>query len=141
MTTFTRYTLLQVPSWLLLALLLIGLHHWIALSPWVAIGLLALWVVKDFLLYPFVRSAYEPSAQSASKQLIGTQGIARERLAPHGYVQVRGELWRAIAEPPDRPILPGTPIRVRDADGLTLIVSADSPPAARSPAQEPPSAR
>lgn len=140
MRTLTRYLLLQVPSWLLVALLLAGLHQWIALSPWVAIGLLVLWVAKDFVLYPSVRSAYEPSAQSASEQLIGMQGIARERLAPYGYVQVRGELWRATAEPLDRPILPGTPIRVRHADGLTLIVSADTAPAA-PPAQEPPSAR
>jgi membrane protein implicated in regulation of membrane protease activity len=108
-----------------MALLLSGLCHWLDLPLWAAIGLFALWMVKDFLLYPLVRSAYEPAARSASKQLIGAQGIARECLAPHGYVRIHGELWRATAEPPDRPILPGTPIRVREAEGLTLIVSAD----------------
>lgn len=133
MSTLTKYTLLQVPSWLVLALLLVGLRHWIDLPLWAAVGLFALWVVKDFLLYPFVRSAYEPAPQSASKELIGAHGIARERLAPHGYVHVHGELWRATAEPQDRPILPGTPVRVREADGLTLIVSADADTAPSPP--------
>lgn len=126
MSTFTKYVLLQVPSWLILAFLLIGLRHWIDLPLWVAVGLFALWVVKDFVLYPFVRSAYESNAPTGSKQLIGAQGVVHEQLDPNGYVQVNGELWRAIAEPSDQPIPSGTPIRVREADGLTLIVSADT---------------
>lgn len=126
MSTFTKYVLLQVPSWLILALLLIGLRHWIDLPLWVAVGLFALWVVKDFSLYPFVRSAYESCAPTGSHRLVGAQGVAHKRLDPNGYVQVNGELWRAIAEPSDHPILPGTPIKVREADGLTLVVSADT---------------
>jgi membrane protein implicated in regulation of membrane protease activity len=126
MSTLTKYLLLQAPSWLLMALLAIGLRHWIALPLWVAIGLVALWVVKDLVLYPFVRTAYEPNVATGSKRLVGARGVAQEHLAPHGYVQVHGERWRAMAEPRDVPIAPGTPVRVRAADGLTLTVTADT---------------
>jgi membrane protein implicated in regulation of membrane protease activity len=125
MTTLTKYTLLQIPGWLIMALLLIGLRHWIALPLWAAVVLFALWVAKDFVLYPFVRTAYESNAKTGSKQLVGAKGIARERLAPEGYVHVHGELWQAKAEPSNRPIAPGTPVRVRAACGMTLIVGTD----------------
>jgi membrane protein implicated in regulation of membrane protease activity len=125
MSTLTKYLLLQVPGWLFIALLAIGLRRWIALPLWVAIGLVVLWVVKDFVLYPFVRTAYEPNVRTGSTQLIGARGVAQQRLAPHGYVYVHGERWRATAEPSDVPIAPGTPVRVRAAHGLTLSVTTD----------------
>jgi membrane protein implicated in regulation of membrane protease activity len=125
MSTLTKYLLLQAPGWLLMAVLAMGLRHGIALPLWAAVGLVALWVVKDFVLYPFVRTAYEPNVKTGSQQLVGARGVAQKGLAPHGYVQVYGELWRAMAEPREVPIAPGTPIRVRAAHGLTLTVTAD----------------
>ena len=52
--------------------------------------------------------------------LVGTLGVARERLAPEGHVQVHGELWRAVAE--GGPLEPGAQVRVLAVDGLTLRV-------------------
>jgi membrane protein implicated in regulation of membrane protease activity len=126
MTTFMKYILLQIPGWVLMALFLIGLLNWIALPLWAAGVLFVVWVVKDFILYPFVRTAYESNIKTGSEQLIGAQGIAHERLAPHGYIQVHGELWQAMAEPKDKPIASGTLVCVRAAQGLTLIVTADT---------------
>ena len=126
MTTFMKYLLLQIPGWVLMALLLIGLLDWMTLPLWAVGVLFVVWVVKDFVLYPFVRTAYESNVKTGSEQLIGAQGIAHERLAPHGYIQVHGELWQATAEPKDNPIASGTPVRVRAAQGLTLIVTADT---------------
>ena len=126
MATLTRYVLLQVPGWMLAALLLIGLQYWIGVSLWVIIGLFFLWVVKDFIIYPFVRTAYQAGVKTGTDQLVGAQGVAHQkRLDPRGYVRVRGELWRAEAEPGDKPISPGSPIRVQAAHGLTLIVTID----------------
>ncbi|MGH7966444.1 MAG: NfeD family protein [Candidatus Binatia bacterium] len=125
MSTLTKYILLQVPGWVLMAFLAIGLRHWIALPLWAAVGLFALWVVKDFLLYPLVRTAYASDVKTGSKQLIGARGTAQEPLNPQGYVHVHGELWRAQAEPSDRPIAAGSPVRVQAAHGLTLVVTAD----------------
>jgi membrane-bound serine protease (ClpP class) len=110
---------------MLTALFLIGLQHWMELSLRVTLGLFLLWVVKDFIFYPFVRTAYESRVKTGTERLIGARGVAQGQLDPRGYVQVRGELWRAEAEPSNRPILPGSPIRVRAAHGLTLLVTAD----------------
>ena len=52
--------------------------------------------------------------------LVGTLGVARERLAPEGHVLVHGELWRAVAE--GGPLEPGAQVRVLAVDGLTLRV-------------------
>ncbi len=52
--------------------------------------------------------------------LVGTLGVARERLAPDGHVLVHGELWRAVAE--GGPLEPGAQVRVLAVDGLTLRV-------------------
>jgi membrane protein implicated in regulation of membrane protease activity len=125
MTTLTRYVLLQVPGWMLVALVLMGAQHWLEISLRVITGLFFLWVVKDLIFYPFVRTAYESRAKTGTEQLIGIQGIAQGQLDPHGYVRIRGELWRAEAEPSHKPILSGSFIRVQAAYGLTLIVTSD----------------
>ena len=125
MSTLTKYILLQIPGWLIMALVAIGLHRWIDLPLWAAIGLFVLWVVKDFLLYPFLRKSYESNTKTGSTQLVGARGVAQERLDPQGYVHVHGELWRAEVESKDRPIASGSRVRVCAAHGLTLIVTAD----------------
>lgn len=125
MSTLTRYVLLQVPGWGLAALVLIGLRYWVGLPFWAAIGLFLLWVVKDFVFYPFVRSAYESGVRTGAEQLVGVRGVAQGQLNPHGYVRVRGELWWAEAESGDQPVPPGSPIKVRAARGLTLVVTTD----------------
>jgi len=62
--------------------------------------------------------------------MIGAEGVARTALAPAGAgrpgkVQVRGELWSAVA---DRPLAADERVRVVDVEGLTLRV-AGRPPA------------
>jgi membrane-bound serine protease (ClpP class) len=53
--------------------------------------------------------------------MIGVEGRARDPLEPggSGYVDVRGELWRALAH---AAIPAGGPVRVVGVNGLTLIV-------------------
>lgn len=126
MTTFMKYTLLQIPGWVMMALLLIGLLNWMTLPFWAAGALFVAWMAKDFILYPFVRTSYESNVKTGSEQLIGAKGIAHERLAPRGYVHVHGELWQATAEPKNKPIASGAPVCVRAAEGLTLVVTADT---------------
>jgi membrane protein implicated in regulation of membrane protease activity len=127
MNTFGRYVLLQVPGWLFAALAVIGLYQWKQISFRVAAALLVLWVVKDFVYYPLVRTAYEGTVRTGAERLIGSVGLAKGRLAPRGYVQIRGELWRAEADTTDREIPPGSNVRVIAARGLTLTVTPDPP--------------
>jgi membrane-bound serine protease (ClpP class) len=52
--------------------------------------------------------------------LVGTLGVAREKLAPEGQVALHGEIWRAVAQ--GEPVDEGTTVRVVDVNGLTLTV-------------------
>lgn len=121
-STLIRYLLFQLPGWVLAAAILTGLRYWAGIPGWVALGLFMLWVAKDLVMYPLLRTAYESGAKTGAEQLIGARGIAQDELSPRGYVRVRGELWRAEVRPSDPPIPRGGPVRVLAADGMTLIV-------------------
>ncbi len=47
-----RYALLQLPGMALLVLILVFVQRWVDLSAWVTWGSIAIWVVKDAILYP-----------------------------------------------------------------------------------------
>ena len=123
MQVWKKYALIQLPGCALIGLILLALQDWVGLPAWVAAGLFLLYVAKDVVIYPFVRSAYESTEKKAADQLIGAQGIAKDDLDPEGYVQLRGELWRARAEPNDTLIPQGSRVKVRAAEGLILIVT------------------
>jgi membrane protein implicated in regulation of membrane protease activity len=105
------------------------LWHWQFIPKWLAgLGFLA-WVLKDLLLYPFLRPAYETGVKTGSAALIGARGMAEENLAPQGYIRVRGELWRAVATPADQVVNAGTEVEIVSADGMRVFVrpiAADS---------------
>lgn len=124
MTAFTKYVLVQVPGWVLVGAFLLWFWPQTEWSHWIAVAGFAVWVIKDFLIYPFVRIAYE-KYRSPGDRLIGQQGIARESLAPQGYVDVAGELWRAQIVPEETPIPSGALVRVRGVSGLTLYVTRE----------------
>lgn len=123
---FGKYVLLQVPGWLIAALFLLSLQQWFAFSPWIAYAGVAAWMLKDFALYPLVRSAYDFDVKTGVEQLIGAQGVVQNDLAPRGKIRVRGELWSAEIEPGAQPLAQGEQVRVLAAHGLTLIVAAES---------------
>jgi membrane protein implicated in regulation of membrane protease activity len=124
---FGKYLLLQAPELLLAALVLIALQQWAGLPRWSVYVLLLVLLVKDLVLFPFVRGAYEfeTSSPIGAGRLLGARGISTEPLEPHGYVRLGGELWRAEASSADASIPQGSPVRVREVRGLTLIVEAD----------------
>lgn len=55
----------------------------------------------------------------------GARGIAKERLAPSGYVFVRGELWKAVLMKGSPPIEEREGVLVHAKEGLTLVVQPD----------------
>ena len=117
-----RYSLLQLPALALLVLILIFAQRWVELPAWIFWGSLAIWVVKDAALYPFVWRAYDWDHSLDTHPMLGGRGIAKERLAPSGYVQVRGELWKAELAEGCEPVEEGEHVLVREIRGLTLIV-------------------
>ena len=104
------------------ALVLLVLRHNQMISSFGAAICFAAWVLKDCILYPWLRSAYEVSDRTGSKALIGCKGVSESHLAPEGFVRVRGELWRAVATPSDLKISTGIKVEIVDADGMKVFV-------------------
>ena len=117
-----RYILLQVPGTALLVLILIQLRNWFDLPAWSVYGLVAISVAKDVILFPFVWRAYDWDRQEETNSMVGRRGIAKERLAPSGLIQIRGELWKAKVVGGSPPIEKGEAVRVEEMRGLTLLV-------------------
>jgi membrane protein implicated in regulation of membrane protease activity len=122
MPTWFRYLLFQIPGWCMAALVLLILRHYRLISFSGAVICLAAWMLKDWILYPWLRSAYEVSTRTGSKTLIGYKAVAESRLAPEGLIRVRGELWQAVATPRDLIIPTGIEVEIIDADGMTVFV-------------------
>lgn len=125
MKTFVRYLLFQIMGWVLLAGFLSVLVIGDAVPLWAAVGFFLFWLVKDLAFYPLVRSSYEKDVKTGAEKLVGRRGVVQEPLAPEGYIKIDGELWRAQAKPTDQTIPQGSPVRVRGAQGLTLIVEEE----------------
>jgi membrane protein implicated in regulation of membrane protease activity len=104
-------------------MIILGLWNWRYLPGWVAVFGFIGWVLKDLLMYPLLRRAYESDVKPGSQALVGTRGVAQGHLAPRGYVRVRGELWNAIAHPSDQVIFAGTEVEIVSADGMQVIVT------------------
>jgi membrane protein implicated in regulation of membrane protease activity len=120
--TFVRYLALEAPGWLLAAWVLWLLADREFVAPWLAALAWALFVIKDFALYPWLRDAYALGDPDATAPLIGRTGEARDRLAPSGYVRIGAELWRAELAPGSAAVESGALVRVREVRGLTLVV-------------------
>jgi membrane protein implicated in regulation of membrane protease activity len=117
-----RYASYQIPDVAILVLILFVLHQWLDLSLWLSIGLVSLWMVNYVIVFTFVWPAYDKPRPGDVKSLIGTEGIAEERLDPSGYIRVHGELWRAEVIGKTIPIEKGQPVLIERACGLTLLV-------------------
>jgi len=118
--------LLQIPGWILVGgLLALGVRWW-GLSLRLALALFGVWLLKDAVLFPFLRVAYEPGGGGGADALVGARGIASQSLDPRGYVRVGAELWRAEVADGARPIPRGGGVRVRNVRGLTLEVEPEA---------------
>jgi membrane-bound ClpP family serine protease len=99
-----------------------GVADAIKISPWLIVGAtIASWLYYGFALTVAVQS--RDRIISTQRGLIGLVGEARGRLAPDGPVHVKGAMWRGRSL--GDPISPGTKVRVRGVDGLTLKVEPE----------------
>jgi membrane protein implicated in regulation of membrane protease activity len=119
-----RYLLLQLPGWVLVALLLVALAARTQVPDWALWSAGALWLLKDLALFPLVWRAYAGTGGWPFSP-VGHGGVAIGELAPRGLVRVRGETWQAFAA--DAPIPAGSPVRVTGRDGLILRVEVRPP--------------
>lgn len=117
--------LLQVPGWLVAIVVLYWLHGSFGLPFHWAVGIYAAYIVKDFLLYPLLKRAYEEGAHSGTASLVGETGVVTQTIDPAGYIRVRGELWQART-PDARAIPQGSSVRVKSAAGMVLMVEKET---------------
>jgi len=141
LSTLARYLLFQLPGFAIAAVVAVALTEAEVVSGTTALVAVALWAVKDALMYPFVKEAYRPdSAASPADRLIGTIGTSCEPIAPQGYARIGAELWRCRAHRAT-PIEAACRVRVVAAQGLTLTVEAlDREPASATEAPPAPPA-
>jgi membrane protein implicated in regulation of membrane protease activity len=118
-----KYLLFQIPGWIISAIVLMVLLHWEFITKWLAVLGFVGWLLKDLLLYPFLRRAYEPDV-TGSARLVGSKGIAEGDLTPTGYIRVRGELWRAVVSPADQVVRSGTEVEIVRAERMEVFVRA-----------------
>ena len=123
MRTSMRYFLFQVPGWLIASLVLLIARHWEVISTSTALVCLLCWVLKDLLLYPWVKLAYR-SQPIGANALVGSTGVADGDLTPEGFIRVRGERWRALANPVDSSIRAGAKVEITGAERMTVFVRA-----------------
>ena len=106
--------------------MVILVKRWVNLPGWFIWGLIALWIAKDVILFFFTWRAYDASPEGIANSMIGRRGIVENRLAPSGYIHVRGELWQAEVEENSVPIEKGESVRIYGNRGLTLLVHRDN---------------
>lgn len=102
-------------------MVLVIVLRWEFVPRWLAILCFVGWVLKDLVMYPFLRLAYEPGVTGYAT-LVGSRGRAEGDLAPTGYIRVRGELWRAVVSPADVVIPSGTEVEIVSAERMEVSV-------------------
>lgn len=87
----------------------------------------AVWAIATLIVFTGGLIAFAVPALRARRQqpqagvesVIGTIGRARTDISPEGTVALKGALWQAKS---NAPVAAGADVRVRAAEGLTLIV-------------------
>ena len=70
--------------------------------------------------------AQRAPVRMGQESLPGRHGIARSEIAPHGSVQLGGELWSADLAEGEQPIPQGAQVEVVRAEGVRLVVRKKS---------------
>ena len=117
-----RYALFQIPGLILLGLGVAAAVRWWGLPIPAAFLIVGVWIVKDIVVFPFLRVAYESSSSDSVDRISGAVGVVRQTLDPSGYVSVGAELWSAELAPENATADIGSTVRVIEIRGLTLLV-------------------
>ncbi len=127
-----KYILFQIPGWVMAVGLAWWAHHSWGLPALWAVGGVCLFVVKDAVLYPFVKKAYSMAPGKGAAPEPGTSVVVTDDLDPRGFVRVGAELWKAELQEGCAPLRSGSSAQIHSVEGLTLIVEpADPAPISR----------
>ena len=125
--TFSRYLLFHAPEWMILFCVVLGLDAWTEIPrSWLGVGAAAV-VLKDLVLFPYVRSSYETVHHDPASDLVGALGQVVVSLDPDGWVSLGHERWRARLEGGASAVESGSQVRVCALEGQTLVVRPEEP--------------
>jgi membrane protein implicated in regulation of membrane protease activity len=93
----------------------------INLPLWVTITVLIAFAVFSYVSYLLGHPTVLLEGVTAPESIVGSEGIVQQDLAPEGYVQVRGELWKASSD--EGSLKKGEEVIVMAIDGLKLTVT------------------
>jgi len=122
-----RYVIFNVATGLLKGAVLAAIVLWllplwgINIPIWGLILIVIAFLCYEILTFRLGRRALERKPAIWSNAIVGCCGKATTPLTPDGYVQVQGELWRALSS--DTDINEGDDIVVVELDRLTLRVA------------------
>ncbi len=119
---FLIYSLYQVPGLVIIILILAVVSRWTTLPGWVIAVVVASWILENIIMFPLVWRAYDRRNSMHVSTLVGTTGVAHGRLAPKGYIRVRGELWKATVTGDDPFIEKDSVVQIVGMEGLGLLV-------------------
>lgn len=119
---YLRYFLLNLPAAGLLVGILFLVRSRVTLPGWFIVLMVAIWLVKDVILFPFVWKSYDWGRPGISRTMTGSTGVVKNPLSPLGLVQINGELWKAENIGQEEVLERGSKVRVVKRKGLILSV-------------------
>ena len=114
-----RYTLIQLPGLAFLITILFLIRRWIGFPLWMIAIIALISIGIDTLLFFFTWPSYDWNQKDP---MIGSTGVALNRLNPAGHIRIRGEQWRAEVIGNGTPVEKGQKVEVCDREGLILKI-------------------
>lgn len=121
-----RYWLFQIPGLLLVGGVLVSLAYFDWIEWATAAMIFGLWLIKDAILFPYLKDSYRVEKKQGAQALVGREGVLESEVNPRGWIRLGGELWQAAlseeGRAPEPPLARGDKARVVAVAGMTVIV-------------------
>src|SRR4030042_5446029 len=120
------YTVQAILGWMLEEAILVAVVLWllpifnINIPLWGLAILMVALAVYSYIMLRVGRPTFLIKPKVAAENIIGDEGIVTRRLAPQGYVKVKGVLWKATCDEAEMEI--GDEVVVVGIERLKLIV-------------------
>jgi len=121
------YSIFAIATGLLKGTILVSVVLWflpiwgINIPIWGLISIVGVFLTYEIITFILGKRALEKKLEIGSEAMVGIFGKAITPLVPYGYVQVKGELWRAFSN--DTSVKAGDDIVVLELNRLTLRVT------------------
>jgi membrane protein implicated in regulation of membrane protease activity len=92
----------------------------INLPLWATITVLVAFAIFSYVSYRLGHPTVLLEGVTSPETIVGSEGVVQQDLAPEGYVQVRGELWKASST--GGSIKKGDEVIITGIEGLKLTV-------------------